>query len=72
MNPFLLLQEPVLDELVDHRENDGVDEGLSLKGGTRGEGEEDSGGEGIEKRSRCKNVPPHVLLPLTENFLRGW
>ncbi len=67
-NPFLLLQESVLNELVDEGEDDGVGKGLSLKGGAGGEGEEDTGGEDVEERSRCKNVPPHVLLPPAEKF----
>ena len=67
-NPFLLLQESVLNELVDEGEDDGVGESLGLKGRTGREGEEDPGGEEIEKRSRCKNVPPHVLLTTAENF----
>lgn len=67
-NPFLLLQESVLDELVDEGEDKGVGEGLHLEGGTRGKGEEDPRGEEVEERGCCQNVPPHVLLPLPENF----
>jgi hypothetical protein len=47
----LLLQESVLDELVDEGKHHGVGEGLDLERGAGGQGEEDSGHEGIEKRS---------------------
>lgn len=67
-NPFLLAKKAVLDELVDKCEDNGVGEGLDLEARTGGQAQEDTGDEGIEKRSGRKDIGPHFCCYRAKKF----
>ena len=52
----LLLQKSVLNELVDEGEHHSVGSGLDGEGRSRGEGEEDPGGEDEEENRSCEKI----------------
>lgn len=60
---YLLLQEPVLDELVYQGEHHGVRHRLGLEAGTRGQGHQHAGGEQVEEDRSRQQVHPHFIYP---------
>jgi hypothetical protein len=68
MNTFLLLQEPVLHELVDQREHHGVGGGLDREALARGEGDEHAGHKQEEENGRCQKIPHFVLTHRFFNY----
>ena len=49
------------DELVDEGEDDGVGRGDDVEAATRGEGEEDTGGQEEEEERSGNQIHPHFV-----------
>ena len=65
---FLLAKKSVLDILVDDGEHNGVGQGLDLEALARGQAQENTGGEEVEKRSSRKKINPHFYWYGTKKF----